>query len=44
VREELASEIRSLGFDTPEDVFGAALGAVVSEENSTKTLRVARRS
>jgi len=30
VREELADEIKTLGFDTPEDVFGAALDTVVS--------------
>ena len=44
VREELADEIKTLGFDTPEDVFGAALDTVVSEVNSTNALRVARRS
>jgi dihydroorotate dehydrogenase (NAD+) catalytic subunit len=44
VREELADEIKTLGFDIPEDVFGAALDAVVSGVNRPKTLRVARRS
>jgi dihydroorotate dehydrogenase (NAD+) catalytic subunit len=36
VRGELAGELAALGFDSPEDAFGAALDTVVSAVNSAK--------